>query len=236
MYKICSRCLLNKIISEFGKRKDSKDGYHGVCKECRNGNLRKYRENKVYTTSEIDIRRKKGKQYYIKNKELVLERCKNYRDSNKEYTKEYTKEYKKNYYYNNREKLVNYSSEYHLNRVKNDSLYKFKSNIRNLIKNSLKYKGYKKNTKTDKILGIDILEFLKYIESKFEPWMRWDNYGNFDGNIGKELNHSWSIDHIIPMHTAKSEKDAILLNHYSNLQPLCCRVNMYIKKGRLDYK
>jgi hypothetical protein len=34
------------------------------------------------------------------------------------------------------------------------------------IDDLIKSKGYKKNTKTEQILGIDILSFLKYIESK----------------------------------------------------------------------
>lgn len=231
MEKICSRCNENKSIENFCKRKNSKDGYHGVCKKCRNSDKKIYRDNKVYTDEEISIRRESGRKNYITNKEIILIRCKKYRDNNKEAAKEY----KKMYYYKNREKLVKYSTDFNLNRMKNDTLYKFSSNIRNLIKNSIRSKGYRKNTKTEQILGIDIPSFFKYIESKFEPWMNWDNYGDFDGNIGKELNHSWSIDHKIPIHTAKDEDEIIRLNHYTNLQPLCCKINMYIKNGRTNY-
>lgn len=66
--------------------------------------------------------------------------------------------------------------------------------------------------------------------------MTWENYGNFDGNIGKFYNHSWTIDHIIPVHTAKNAEEILKLNHYTNLQPLCGKINMYIKRGRLDFK
>ena len=230
--KVCSRCNENKSIEKFGKRKNSRDGYYGLCKLCRNSDKKKCEINKVYTDDEINIIKEKKKVYYFKNRESILKSCKDYRDNNKDAAKEY----KSMYYSKNRNKLIKYSSDYHSNRIKIDSLYKFGYNIRNLIKNSLKSKGYRKDTKTEQILGIDILGFLKYIESKFEPWMNWDNYGDFDGNIGKEFNYSWSIDHKVPMCTAKNESEVIILNHYTNLQPLCSRINMCIKRDRLDYK
>ena len=230
--KICSRCGENKSIENFGRRKNSKDGYYGLCKVCKNSDTRKHKKNKIYTDEEINLIKENKREYYINNKEHILKKSKEYRDSNKDSAKEY----KKMYYSKNRIDLIKYSSDYHMNRIKNDSLYKFSCNVRNLIKNSLKFKGYKKNTKTEQILGIDILSFLKYIESKFEPWMNWDNYGDFDGNIGKEFNYSWSIDHKVPICTAKNESEVITLNHYTNLQPLCSRINMCVKRDRLDYK
>lgn len=231
MEKVCSRCKENKSIENFGKRVNSRDGYFGTCKKCRNLDCKKWKEKKVYTTEEIDLRKQKGKDYYEMNKEYILKRCSVYRNINKDSIKKY----KKKYYSNNREKLIDYSSQYHLNRLKSDEFYKFKANIKNLIKNTLKNKGFRKNTKSEKILGISITEFVEYIESKFEPWMNWNNYGNFDGKMGQDFNHSWSIDHIIPIHTAKNEEEVILLNHYTNLQPLCSRVNMFIKGSKLDF-
>lgn len=41
---------------------------------------------------------------------------------------------------------------------------------------------------------------------------------------------SVNIDHIIPLSSAKTEEDIIKLSHYSNLQPLCSKVNRDIKK------
>jgi len=232
MYKTCSRCNITKAIEFFAKRKKSKDGYYGVCRDCRNDDVKKSKSKKVYSMEEILLEKERKKLYYINNKDRILLKSKEYRDNNKESARIY----KNKYYYENREKLIEYSCKYHTNRIKNDELYKFKCSISNLIKNSLKYKGYKKNSKTEEILGLNILEFFKYIESKFEPWMTWENYGNFDGNIGKFYNHSWTIDHIIPVHTAKNEEEILKLNHYTNLQPLCGKINMYIKRGRLDFK
>lgn len=225
MKKICSRCSMEKEIENFGRRKNSKDGYHGVCLECRNNDTKKWRKNKIYTDEELSIRRELGRINYINNREIILVRCKKYRDNNKESSKEY----KKMYYSKNREKLIKYSTDYHLNRMKNDTLYKFSANIRCLIKNSIKNRGYKKNTKTEKILGIDILGFFKYIESMFEPWMTWENRGLYNG----ELNYGWDIDHIIPISSATNEDDILRLNHYTNLKPLCSYINRSIKKDKL---
>jgi len=61
--------------------------------------------------------------------------------------------------------------------------------------------------------------------------MTWDNKGKYNG----ELNFDWDIDHKIPISEAKSIEDVIRLNHYTNLQPLCSKVNRDIKKDKLDY-
>ena len=59
--------------------------------------------------------------------------------------------------------------------------------------------------------------------------MNWENRGLFNG----EINYGWDIDHIIPLSTAKTKEDLIKLNHYTNLQPLCSKINRYIKKDNL---
>lgn len=225
MNKICSRCLQNKGISEFGYRKNSKDGHHGVCKECRNEDTKKCRSNKVFTEEEKMSEKSRRRDYYLKNKNEILAKSRLFRDNNKEYTKNY----KKVYYSKNKEKLIKYSSEYHLNRLKNDEFYKFKCNVRVLIKNSIKYRGFSKiNTKTFDILGCSIDDFRLYLESKFESWMTWENYGLYNG----ELNYGWDIDHIIPISIANTEEEVIRLNHYTNLQPMCSYFNRNIKKDK----
>jgi hypothetical protein len=62
--------------------------------------------------------------------------------------------------------------------------------------------------------------------------MTWDNKGEYDGT----LNFGWDIDHIIPLASATTEEELIRLNHYTNLQPLCSKINRDIKKDKLDFK
>jgi hypothetical protein len=101
------------------------------------------------------------------------------------------------------------------------------NNISSLIRMTFKNNSFNKKSKTKEILGCSTLEFKAYLESKWEPWMNWNNYGKYNG----ELNYGWDIDHIIPMISAKIEEDVIKLNYYSNLQPLCSYTNRYIKKS-----
>lgn len=62
--------------------------------------------------------------------------------------------------------------------------------------------------------------------------MNWNNHGLYDG----ELNYGWDIDHIIPLSSAKTEEELLELNHFSNLQPLCSKVNRDIKKNHLIHR
>ena len=99
-----------------------------------------------------------------------------------------------------------------------------------------KYLRRGKCDKSDKVayfldkLGCTFEEFKLYLESKFEGWMSWENYGKYNG----ELNYGWDIDHITPLSKAKTEDDIYNLSHYSNLQPLCSKINRDIKKDKKE--
>ena len=58
--------------------------------------------------------------------------------------------------------------------------------------------------------------------------LNWENYGKYNG----EFQYGWDLDHIIPLSTALTENEVYKLNHYSNLQPLCSKVNRDIKKDK----
>jgi hypothetical protein len=111
-----------------------------------------------------------------------------------------------------------------------DPIYRFKKNIRNLIYKSIIRMDYSKKSKSYDILGCTPDEFRIFIESKFESWMTWEKYGRYNG----ELNYGWDIDHIIPLISAKTEEELIILNHYTNLQPLCSKINRDIKYRNKD--
>ena len=97
---------------------------------------------------------------------------------------------------------------------------------------SIKRKGYSKKTRTYEILGCSFEDFKLYLESKFESWMTWEIHGKYNG----EFNYGWDIDHIIPIDSALNEEDLIKLNHYSNLQPLCSKINRDIKVNNIIYE
>jgi hypothetical protein len=101
--------------------------------------------------------------------------------------------------------------------------------MRTQISQSLRKSGFKKLTHTEQILGNSFDDFKQHIESLWEPWMNWDNYGNWNG-IPTETNTAWDIDHKIPTSSAKTELELLKLNHYTNLQPMCSYHNRYIKR------
>jgi hypothetical protein len=172
-------------------------------------------------------RKKNNITYYIKNKEILNEKSKNWNDNNKEYKKVLARKY----YLENKKSLDEKSNNYQKKRRKNDILFNIKLRMRCLISNSFSRNGYKKLSKTENIIGCSFDEFKNHIESKFESWMTWDNYGKYNG----ELYYGWDIDHIIPISSAINEESVISLNHYTNLQPLCSKVNRDIKINKLDY-
>jgi hypothetical protein len=176
-------------------------------------NKKRYENNK----EKLILQNKENKNKKINNKK--------YRDKNKEKINENQKIYA----LNNKEKINTYKREYEKNRMEIDPLFKMIKNIRNLIGVSIKRQGFDKNSKTITILGCSFNEFKSYLESKFETWMDWGNKGKYNG----ELNHGWDIDHIIPISSAITEEDVIRLNHYTNLQPLCSKINRDIKKDNL---
>jgi hypothetical protein len=194
-----------------------------------------YDKNKEKIKEENKIKYKTTRnEYHKKYQEINKEKIKAYRKENYLKNKEVIDKKNKEYQKINKEKYNKYQKEYKNNRMNNDILFKISCNLRCLIKYSFKSKGYKKNSKTEKSLGCTFEEFKIYLESKFEPWMNWENYGNpVDGIL--DFNKNWDIDHIVPMSIGKTEEELNKLNHYTNLQPLCSKINRQIKKDRLDY-
>lgn len=84
------------------------------------------------------------------------------------------------------------------------------------------------------IIGIDHQGFKDYMESKFKPWMSWNNRQVGSGTCQKPFT-VWTIDHIIPIKTGCSEDELIQLSHYTNLQPCCSYINNRIKRYDKDY-
>jgi hypothetical protein len=163
-----------------------------------------------------------------------------WRENNKEKIAEYnklkkTKEYitkkNRNYYLIHKEDILKKNLNLHNKKYNTDPLYTTSKLIRNGINTILKNNGFKKKSKTADILGCSFEEFKLYLESKFEPWMNWDNRGNPKDGIF-ELNKTWDIDHIIPISIVTCEADIIRLNHYTNLQPLCSYTNRWLKRGK----
>lgn len=211
--------------------------------------------NKEYKDRNKEILKQKRKEYTIKNKDKVTNNWSKWYQENKDKRKEYTSKYykekysenaekikkrKRDYYQRNKETINkkardynkinrNLINEYKNEKRKTDKLYNLKHVVGCMIRRVLKNKGHNKSYKTQQILGCTFEEFKQHLESQFEPWMNWDNYGKYNG----EFNFGWDIDHVIPVSFGTNEQEIMVLNHYTNLKPLCSKVNRHIKSNKV---
>jgi len=208
---ICTKCAVDQPANSFYRKKSSSTGYSKICKSCELAGKREY-----YKANKIDILEKQKK------------------DNNR---KEYMRNYMREKHPRKTERRVRFrfeydgapnSSKYISARRKVDPLFRFKLNIKDSVRKALKKNGYKKNSKTFDIIGCTFEEFKTHIESLWESWMTWENYGLYKKG---EYNVGWDIDHIEPLSSAINEEGVIALNHYTNLQPLCSKVNRDEKKA-----
>ena len=193
-----------------------------MCKQC------KVEYRKENYERELVVRRIR----YSENKEIITAKKQEYRktsDVYKQYlinTKDEKKQYNKEYYKQNKSKVNKQKAEYAKNKYRTNELFRLSENIRRGISLSFKKNGFSKFGKTRDILGCSYEDFKQHIESLWEPWMNWDNYGLYNG----EPNYGWDIDHKIPSSSAITENDVIKLNHFTNLQPMCSYYNRDVKK------
>ena len=173
-------------------------------------------KRKKYREEHAEEFRKRDKEYAMQHKEQIAAR---YREWAKVHSKELA-EYNKQYRIKNEDSIAlkrkEYSknhrkerTEYYLNKRSTDPLFKMSTQVRGLIRISLKKKGYSKNTSTYEILGCDYETLMVHLK---ESWLN---------NYGTEWNgEPYHIDHIIPLATAKTEQEIIDLCYYKNLQML----------------
>ena len=231
--KKCTMCLEEKLLTEFAIEKNNKkDGRRASCKICTSKRIKEYFEKNPDKKKESDKRsyeenkaRKlaQKKEYYLKNKEEILEKTKKYHYENKEAKNLYSNQYREK----NLERVKEYNRIYQrlrasemtqkkAARIKADPLKTFKERVRLTIKNGFVRLRKNKPLKTSEILGTDWETVRNHIVSQFKDGMTWEAF------VAGEIH----VDHIKPLASAKTEEELILLNHYTNLQPLWCLDNL----------
>ena len=176
-------------------------------------------QRKTYSESE---KRKEYLKKYHEESEKYKEYQRKYQNSPKfkekrklESHKEYQNNYNKNYEKTPESKKK--FTDYVRNRRTNDVQFKLTTLLRHRL-----YMALKSNSKTGSAvhdLGCTVEELKKYLESKFQQGMSWDNHGK------------WHIDHILPLSSfnLSDREQLIKACHFTNLQPLWAEENM--KKG-----
>lgn len=150
--KICSKCYVDRPITEFYKDKSKPDGYRPDCKSCTN-----LRNNK----------------YYNKNTDKILKQKKIYKKLNKHKIRETNKIY----FQNNRLSSYKYRNKWRNNEYHNNINYNILQRLR-----SRTYQAIKQNSKsrsTQDLLGCSIEHLKNHLESQFSEEMNWDNYGKW---------------------------------------------------------
>ena len=203
--KVCTKCGEEKALCDFYKRLDKPTPQ---CKECIKSNMRdKYKEN---PSKDIEYSRNYRKANPLKGREDV----KKWREANPDKHKEAKAKWLA--------KNPNYEKERSKRRRK-ETPHIFA--WRDMLKDSLKRLGKKKEGHTIDLLGYSPLELKEHIESLFLDGMTWDNHGE------------WHIDHKIPVSMFDPETPSSVVNALSNLQPLWSttrEVNGVIHIGNLN--
>jgi hypothetical protein len=151
---------------------------------------------------------------FCKSEKSILDFTKNkhciYGVSNK--CRECVKSYRSKYNTTNKDTILKYNIKY--NETYNK---KWGSNNKHIIKwrgllyRNLVFKGIKKHTTTEKILGYSVSEFKQHIELQFIGDMNWNNT---------------HIDHKIPLTWFNKSTPPSIVNHLSNLQPMFKKDNI----------
>ena len=189
------------------------------------------------------------KQYYKKNKKIILENNKKRAEENKEKTKEYLEQYRKN----NKEKISQGKKEYHQNNKetiqKKKKIYRennkehikehnkeyYENNKKQITEGKNKYHKNKKETDLLFKLKCNIGDLIRvsirnngYTKKSRTFEILGCTYKEFKLHLERQFTvgmswdnrSNWHLDHVYPISLAKDEADVIKLNHYTNFQPL----------------
>jgi hypothetical protein len=136
---------------------------------------------------------------------------------------EKAKSAKDRYRRSNLRKVAEQTSKYQTSRKLRDPLFKLSCNLRSLIYNSLNSRGFRKSSKSAKLLGAPLEVVWSHLISTAIR-----NYGFYDPNV------KYHIDHIIPCSVAANQEELETLQFYYNLQLLTPKDNL-TKSNKLVY-
>jgi len=176
-------------------------------------------ERKEYDKAYRETRKDKLKEYYDKWLDsLSIERKVQRNESIKQHRLDNMEHYKER---SNKRYIESKVDNQHRVKYNTDPLHKMKCNIREHIRQAVKYANVSKKHPSIVYLGCTIEEFKAHIENQFVEGMTWDNHSR-----GEDC---WHLDHIKPLALLTSIEDPEEMEsfcHYTNYQPLWEKDNL----------
>ena len=219
----CHMCGITEDKVEFHKNSRR-------CKKCTSIYKKQYREKNK------ELIKKKDKQYRLANKEYLLEKQRKYRASKAETIRKRAQNYRNR----TREERRKVKREYEKYKRQTDLLYKIKINISSTVYRCIKNAKETKSIKN--FLPYSILELKIHLESKFEPWMNWSNWGVYKPDNWNDNDNStwtWQIDHIIPqsdlLYTSMEDENFKKCWSLDNLRPYSAKQNIFDGVNRIRH-
>jgi len=219
--KVCRDCGKTKELCEFSPHPVCTLGVRPDCKVCYNLSRKDYyKKNRKMLLKRHKINRDKHKESLKTQRKIRYEK-------NKEKTKQKRKQdyikyrdrilkQKQIYYIENKTEISQKKKQYKKQKLKTNTSFRLEHNLRRRL--SLALNGSLKSLNTMSLVGCSIDYLMHYIQEQFTKGMSWDNYGFY----------GWHIDHIRPcasfdLSKEQSQKECF---HYSNLQPLWAEENL----------
>ena len=208
LFKRCTKCGVEKALSEFAKHTASKDGLRPDCRACRaEANRRWYAEPE--NRAKVAEAQRRWRQS-PENRAKKAERMRRYLQNpdNRAKKAETGRLRRQNPEFRARH------AEYLRRRRQTNPQARLANRLRVRLHSALK--GARKSAHTLELLGCQISDLVGHLESKFKPGMTWENHGK------------WHIDHIMPLASfdLSDPEQQRMACHWTNLQPLWADENM----------
>jgi 16S rRNA G966 N2-methylase RsmD len=209
--RTCTICNTGKPESDFYRRKSQRNGklyYSTYCKPCERQKAKKHKKDRYHDpktrehvkalsdvrTKDPEYRKEQNRRFrekYANDPEFrqsIIDKQRENREDPVKHAK--IRKRAADYYQKNKQEI------YRKSRLKDkrDPRRRLRGFMRSRINEALKQQGKSKS-------GAPSLTYLDYtweklrdhLESQFEDWMCWRNYGAYDPN-----RRTWQVDHIIP--------------------------------------
>jgi len=232
-------CILTHIVMICLKCSETEGiNSKGLCKRCN----RQEQSKRYYIKNKEKIKAKR-REAYKKNPEKTKKANKIYIDNNKEKVKkslhsyyernkEKLLEYHKKYREKNKDKRTKQRKKYEQKRRKNAE-FKLRKAVSNAVYCAILRGGGVKGGSILDNLPYSIIELKKHIESQFEPWMNWENWGVYNPETWDDNDDStwtWHIDHIVPQcnfpYSSMEDNNFKKCWALSNLRPYSAKHNV----------